>query len=284
MASTLSVNDHRRDSAGLKYVYPVISRRAGGLSVGINLNTNNACNWRCVYCQVPDLIRGSAPAIDLGLLEQELRDFLTGVIHGDFFARRNIPPEQRAIRDIAISGNGEPTSAKEFDKVVHLITKVRTELALPQQTKFVLITNGSLLRRVKVRAGIQRMSQFNGEVWFKLDSATETGIRRINNVALSINSVRKNLETSAVLCPTWIQTCVFKFDEKPPAETELNAYVEFVDKMLKKGLPLKGVLLYGLARQSMQPEAPRLSALSQDWLENFAIRIRETGATVKVSV
>lgn len=284
MASTLSVNDHRRDSAGLKYVYPVISRRAGGLSVGINLNTNNACNWRCVYCQVPDLIRGSAPAIDLGLLEQELRDFLTGVIHGDFFARRNIPPEQRAIRDIAISGNGEPTSAKEFDKVVDLITKVRTELALPQQTKFVLITNGSLLRRVKVRAGIQRMSQFNGEVWFKLDSATETGIRRINNVALSINSVRKNLETSAVLCPTWIQTCVFKFDEKPPAETELNAYVEFVDKMLKKGLPLKGVLLYGLARQSMQPEAPRLSALSQDWLENFAIRIRETGATVKVSV
>ena len=43
---TLSVSDHDRNSAGLTYVYPVISRRAGGVSVGVNLNVNNACNWR----------------------------------------------------------------------------------------------------------------------------------------------------------------------------------------------------------------------------------------------
>ncbi|MDX9945398.1 MAG: radical SAM protein, partial [Azonexus sp.] len=38
----LRTDDHSRDSAGLRYVYPVISRRAGGVSVGINLNPNNA--------------------------------------------------------------------------------------------------------------------------------------------------------------------------------------------------------------------------------------------------
>jgi hypothetical protein len=72
----LTTIDHRRDSAGLLYVYPVISRRAGGVSVGINLNTNNACNWACVYCQVDNLTRGGPPPIDLDLLESELKGFL----------------------------------------------------------------------------------------------------------------------------------------------------------------------------------------------------------------
>ena len=65
MTTRLTVTDHDRDVAGLTYVYPVVSRRAGGVSVGINLNPNNACNWRCVYCQVPDLVRGAAPVIDV---------------------------------------------------------------------------------------------------------------------------------------------------------------------------------------------------------------------------
>ncbi len=56
MAETvpLSASDHDRDATGMQYVYAVVSRRAGGVSVGINLNPNNACNWACVYCQVPD--------------------------------------------------------------------------------------------------------------------------------------------------------------------------------------------------------------------------------------
>jgi wyosine [tRNA(Phe)-imidazoG37] synthetase (radical SAM superfamily) len=52
----LTVDDHNRDISGMKYIYPVVSRRAGGVSIGINLNVNNACNWRCVYCQVPNLM------------------------------------------------------------------------------------------------------------------------------------------------------------------------------------------------------------------------------------
>ena len=110
----LNTTDHSRDSAGLTYVYPVISRRAGGVSIGINLNPNNACNWRCVYCQVPDLKRGSAPRIDLNTLERELRSFLHELVDGDFM-QKHVPPEVRKIHDIAISGNGEPTSAKEFE-------------------------------------------------------------------------------------------------------------------------------------------------------------------------
>ena len=120
----LNVIDHSRDSAGMRYVYPVVSRRAGGVSVGVNLNTNNACNWRCIYCQVPDLKLGTAPAIDLTLLESELRSFLQELLHGDFMQQR-VPEGARRINDIALSGNGEPTSAKEFVQVIALIGKLQ---------------------------------------------------------------------------------------------------------------------------------------------------------------
>jgi hypothetical protein len=84
----LKTEDHSRDSAGMRHVYPVISRRAGGVSVGINLNPNNACNWRCIYCQVPDLTRGGPPPLDLALLERELDGFLRAAVAGDFMATR----------------------------------------------------------------------------------------------------------------------------------------------------------------------------------------------------
>ena len=150
--STLNSTDHSRDSAGLRYVYPVVSRRAGGVSVGINLNTDNACNWRCIYCQVPELKRGTAPPVNLALLEQELRGFLNELLHGDFMQRR-VPEEVRRINDIALSGNGEPTSAGEFAQVIELVGKLKQELALPADIKLVLITNGSLIYRENVQQG-----------------------------------------------------------------------------------------------------------------------------------
>ena len=126
----LDVTNHDRDSAALRYVYPVVSRRAGSVSVGINLNPNNACNWRCIYCQVPNLKRGSAPAIDLSILEKELRGFLNELLHGDFM-RIRVPEGLQRINDIALSGNGEPTSAAEFVQVIALIARMRHEMDLP---------------------------------------------------------------------------------------------------------------------------------------------------------
>src|SRR5512139_3624429 len=101
MSSPLTVTDHSRDSAGLTYIYPVLSRRAGGLSIGVNFNTNNACNWQCIYCQVPDLKIGAAPELDFRLLEQEFRGFLEQVLSGDFYRHFQVPEDQRTIKDIA---------------------------------------------------------------------------------------------------------------------------------------------------------------------------------------
>lgn len=280
--TSLDVTDHSRDSAGLRYVYPVVSRRAGGVSVGINLNTNNACNWRCIYCQVPELKRGTAPPVDLALLEQELRGFLYELLHGDFMLRR-VPEEARRINDIALSGNGEPTSAKEFEQVIILIAKLRQELVLPAHIKLVLITNGSLMHRKNVQRGLRKMAQLNGEVWFKVDSASKAGMQRINNTRTSLVKVRESLTTAIELCPTWLQTCWFMLDGEQPSKQDEDDYLNFLGTLLHDHIKPEGVLLYSLARPTLQPEASKLATLSEQQLEAFAARIRALGVETKVA-
>jgi wyosine [tRNA(Phe)-imidazoG37] synthetase (radical SAM superfamily) len=279
---TLSVSDHDRNSAGLTYVYPVISRRAGGVSVGVNLNVNNACNWRCIYCQVPELTRGAPPAVDLVRLRHELGGFLKDVLEGDFFERR-VPEGARKLHDIALSGNGEPTSAREFEQVVDLVGEVRRERGVPDSVKTVLITNGSLMPRDGVRNGVRKLAGMNGEVWFKVDRATDAGMRKINSTRTSMSRVRANLAGAASLCPTWVQTCLFAIGGEPPDEAEQAAYIGFLKACLDDGIALNGVLLYGLARTSFQPEASKLSPLPAGWLETFAQRIRALGIAVRVT-
>ncbi|WP_035382776.1 radical SAM protein [Ferriphaselus sp. R-1] len=278
---TLSTADHDRDSAGLRYVYPVISRRAGGVSVGINLNPNNACNWRCLYCQVPNLTLGSAPPVDMARLEQELRGFLHELVHGDFMASR-VPEGMRRINDIALSGNGEPTSAAEFAEVIELVGRLKAEFGLAEQ-KLVLITNGSLIQRESVQRGLRLMAQHNGAVWFKLDRASEVGMLAINDTRTTLAKVREHLVTASALCPTWLQTCWFALDGAPPSGRDEDEYLDFLSGLLHAGTRLQGVLLYGLARPSLQPEAARLSALPVAELEAFAARVRDLGLVVRVS-
>lgn len=278
----LNTTDHSRDSAGLTYVYPVISRRAGGVSIGINLNPNNACNWRCVYCQVPDLKRGSAPRIDLNRLEIELRSFLHELIAGDYM-QQHVPLEARKIHDIALSGNGEPTSAKEFEQVIELIGRVKNDFALPAALKIVLITNGSLIHRPTVQAGLKRMGELNGEVWFKFDRASSKERQRINNTSISLRKIQDHLRIAALLCPTWLQTCVFQLDGMPPSDEETAAYLSFLQQLSHDKIPVQGVLLYGIARPSLQPEASRLSKIYDAWLSQFGEQIQRTGYAVKIS-
>jgi len=278
----LTVTDHRRDRAGLTYVYPVVSRRTGGVSVGVNLNPNRACNWRCIYCQVPGLTRGAAPPIDLALLERELENFLEDVLRGDYVAR-HVPEGARRLTDIALSGDGEPTSAREFDRVVELIGDVRAASGVPAGVKTVLITNGSLIQRREVQAGLRTLATLEGEVWFKVDRATEAGMQTVNDVALGPAAVRRNLAAAAHLCPTWVQTCVFALDGLPPDDGEVAAYLALLRATLADGVPLGGVLLYGLARPSMQPEAPRLSSVPRAWMDALATRVRALGLTVRVT-
>ncbi len=277
----LTTENHDRDLRGYKYVYPVVSRRAGGLSVGINLNTNNACNWRCIYCQVPNLVRGAPLPVSLPDLNFELTSFLQKVLVGNYLSEE-IPEGMRRLNDIAFSGNGEPTSSPNFSDVVELVAQARSDLSVDASVKTVLITNGSLIHQKDVQLGIRRIKTITGEVWFKVDSVTKEGVARINDSPFSLRKTSSNLETVASLCDTWIQTCVFDFDGLPPSEHEQNSYLKFL-RDVALNAKVRGVLLYGVARKSYQPEAPRISRLDLSWLESFSKKILDLGLAVKIS-
>lgn len=276
----LTTDDHRRDSAGLRYVYPVVSRRAGGVSVGINLNPNNACNWACVYCQVEGLTRGGPPPIDLALLENELAAFLDAAVNGDFM-QKHVPEASRRLVDVAFSGNGEPTSADEFDDAVAVVGRVLERFGLRGKLVVRLITNGSLMHRPAVQHGIRALGELGGEVWFKLDRALPGEIDEINNVPQSPQKAVQNLAICAGLAPTWVQTCWFALDGQSPSPASRSAYCALLKPLADR---LAGVHLYGLARPSLQPAAPRLGRLSAEELQEFAAQInKETGIRVLTS-
>ncbi|MSQ80180.1 MAG: radical SAM protein [Candidatus Methylopumilus sp.] len=265
----LSIHDHSRDLSGLKYIYSVISRRAGGLSIGVNLNVNNACNWQCIYCEIPNLTRGTPPPIELDVLENELRFFLHEIIHGDYM-EKNVALEDRHLKDIAFSGNGEPTSAKEFPQVISIVEKVLKEFDLLHKIKIRLITNGSLIHKPSVLKSIAMLSKINGEVWFKVDAATEESIKTINQISLNPKQISERLQACALTCPTFIQTCIFTIDGKGLDDSNINSYVDLINEARTK---IKGVHLYGLARPSLQPQAKHLGRINIEVLESISKKL-----------
>ncbi len=263
--------DHNRDVTGMTYIYPVVSRRAQGVSVGINLNVNNACNWRCIYCQVPNLTRGGPPAIDLAQLKQELNSMMQALLHGDFM-QRYVAESDRRLMDIAFSGNGEPTTCKQFGEVLDIVAEVMQQYDLIQQdVKVRLITNGSQMDKVEVQAWMKKLALINGEVWFKIDAGNRAAFARINDIQMTPEAHIKRLKTCAALCPTLVQTCMFALDGIAPSEADIADYLALIKQVSSE---IKGVHLYSVARPSYQPEAPRLGRLDEAWLNQMAERIR----------
>jgi len=279
----LNTRDHARDAAGLTYVYPVVSRRAGGVSIGINLNPNNACDWRCIYCQVPNLARGTAPEIDLKLLEEELDAFLKELLHGPFMQER-VPEECRRLCDIAISGNGEPTSCRDLAAVIEVIGSCMRRYGLAGKLPLRLITNGSYIGKGHVQQGLRLMRELNGEVWIKIDTVLPETIRRTNGVSVSAAQLRRQVETAAGLCPTWIQSCMYAYQGVAPATSEIDAYLAFLDGLQRDRVEVQGVLLYGVARTPMLPEGKAVTALDDAWMRELAERIRARGWSVTLSL
>lgn len=276
----LTITNHSRIFADYTYVYPVVSRRSQGISLGINLNINNACNWRCIYCQVEDLVRGKPTDIDLTKLEAELDSMLNRIVNSDFvlkFAPKNL----QRFNDISLSGNGEPTLSPQFSQVVEIIARLRIKYSLNNQVKTILISNGSEIDKPHVIEGIKLLALNNGEIWFKVDSATETGMTTINQVNLSLESVKKRLKLASSLCKTYIQTCMFKLQDKNPSEHEIEQYLNLIVDVKSH---IAGVLLYSTARHPALPEGGHILSVNEDFLAGIAKQLEKHQIMVKYYV
>lgn len=276
----LTTTVHECDVAGLTYVYAVRSRRTGGVSIGVNLSPNSACNWRCAYCQVPGLVRGRSPRIDLDRLESELETVLERGMRGELVASEGQASE---MKDVAFSGNGEATTSPDFPDAVERVgrTLARKKLALP----IILITNGSMLGKSTVRAAARRLGELGGRIWFKLDRATPAGLLEVNGTPVRPANHLARLRAATELCPTWAQSCFFTRLGAAPPSSEVDAYVAALGEVVREGAPLRGILLYTLARKPEQPGGEQLGALDAGWLGALAARLREAGiADVQLSL
>tara|TARA_B100001173_G_scaffold136254_1_gene118337 strand:- start:3857 stop:4699 length:843 start_codon:yes stop_codon:yes gene_type:complete len=265
----LTITDHNRKTFKGKYIYPVVSRRAGGLSLGINLNTNNACNWQCIYCEVPDLVRGKPDSINLKELEVELDYWLDQIINQSFL--NQYTQNKTEFKDIAFSGNGEPTASKQFKDVIKILIKKINEYKLTKKITIRLITNGSNMSNPNVKEALSLMNNFSREVWFKIDQINEEDVKTINQVNLSKATVKRNLEAALDSSPTVIQTCLFRLNNKLPSKESLDAYIDFLKTYEKK---IKGIHLYSLARLSEQSSDYELTRLTEPELESIANKIK----------
>lgn len=279
--SFAAVQDHTRVYKDFTYVYPVISRRASGLSIGVNLNPDKVCNFDCVYCEVDRVSPGKKGPLDLVQMRDEL-DAMIGFALDGGLAREpkfnELPPYlSRNIKDIAFSGDGEPTMVHNFDECVELVADVKRTRGL-DQTKIRLITDAAGLDTAAVRRGLEIMDANNGEVWGKLDAGSEEYFHAVNRTSVRFDRILKNLLNTSRVRPIVIQTLLFKIrgEEMPPPE--LQAYCSRLNDIMAAGGELSEVHLYTIARPTPVDFATRLS---DDELRDFADRVRQaTGLTV----
>jgi wyosine [tRNA(Phe)-imidazoG37] synthetase (radical SAM superfamily) len=263
--------DHRRNWRGFGYCYPVISRRSKGLSLGVNLSQNKACNFDCVYCEVD---RNSPPKpqkIALDQLEDEMELLIEMAKSNKLFEE---PPfsytkmEHRRLNDIAFSGDGEPTAAPEFPEATKRLAKLKKKHNLTD-VKLILITNATKLQDDGVIIGIDTLMANNGEIWAKLDAGTEAYYQAINRSNVSLGQIIKNLEFAGKRWPIKIQTLFLEWAALPPSEQEIRSYIDKLKYLLKSGIVLQGIQLHTVARPTPEIGARPLPNAALDNIVNI---------------
>ena len=279
--SLAAVRDHTRIYKDFTYVYPVISRRSGGLSVGINLNPDKACNFDCVYCEVDRKTPGKPGPMNLAQLRAELTALLHYARDGGLAREpkfNEVPLElTRTPRDIAFSGDGEPTMLPNFDECVRAVADIKRAEHL-DSTKLVLITDAAGLDTASVRRGLEIMDANHGEIWAKLDAGTEPYYRTVNRTHVRLDRILHNLLLTARARPIIIQSLFLKLHGQPMPPEEFAAYCGRLAALVRDGAQIKEVHLYTIARPTPEPFCGKLTKAE---LEAMAQTVREkTGLKV----
>jgi len=279
-SSLAVVRDHSRLFSDFTFVYPVISRRSQGLSIGVNLNPDKVCNFDCVYCEVDRNVPARATEVNLAQACDELRVMINLARDGGLAKEPKfdeVPKLTRNIRDIAFSGDGEPTMIHNFDEVVRAVAEVKREAGL-DDTKIVLITDAAGLDKASVRSGLKEMDANNGEVWAKLDAGTEEYFKQVNRTSVKFQRVLDNLCATAKARPILIQSLFLKIHGTPMSGQELEAYCERLNDITAVGGQIREVQAYTVARPAPEAFATRLA---KEELEEMA-RVIHANTGLKV--
>jgi len=236
------------------------------MSVGVNLNPDKICNFDCIYCQVDRTVQSETRFVELDALLAELHEVLTLVASGKIYETekfRNIPPELRRLNDIAFSGDGEPTTYKNFDEIIAACAKVKREARL-NDVKMVLITNASMFHRPHVERGLRILDANQGEIWAKLDAGTKAYYEQIERTPVPFQQILDNLAAAARVRPIVIQSLFMRVAGEPPSQQELEAWCDRLKEIIASGGQLRLVQVYTVARRPAESEVTPLSDAEVD--------------------
>ncbi|MDD3980972.1 MAG: hypothetical protein RBT72_01105 [Spirochaetia bacterium] len=255
--------NHKRGEDGASLVYPVFSRRSGGLSLGINLFPDRKrCNFNCPYCEVSETVTGS------GFAEGQLAIALE-----DFFERR-YPKywQEMPIKDICISGNGEPTVSAHLAEALELCAECRRRYAAAAgSSELVLITNSTGFLNKDVSALLSRYCQAeNLKIWAKLDSGTPEGFSALSRSEYKLEDIVDGIGRFAAEQPILLQTMLCSLNGRAPGEKEVAAYAAILKSLLSRKAKIEAVQLYTVARS---PSDPSVQALSDGEIHDFAAQL-----------
>lgn len=264
---------HPRRWRGYRYVYPVISRRAGGLSIGVNLNPDRACNFNCVYCQVDRSVPCVAQPVDCEQLRDELSDMLAAVHQSSFWEQPEfvgLPAAYRRVADIAFAGDGEPTACPMIDHIVAAAAYLRRAHGL-HDAGLVLMTNATLLDRPAVQRALTTLDDHGGEVWAKLDAGDEAHYQQMNRSHVPFATVLRHIAACGRARPIVIQTMLAQLGDQPMSKAQFDRYLDRLCALRTQRCRIKRVQLYTIARNPAEHGATAVPAAT---LHRLARRLR----------
>lgn len=270
-----------RDFLDHHYVYMVVSPRAKGLSIGVNMNPDQRCNFDCVYCEVQRTNPPPAKSLDVDVMVDELRAALELVASGKVAERpcfQKIPRDLLRLKQVSLSGDGEPTLAENFLEAVQSVVHIRA-MGLSVPFKLVLVTNGSGLDREQVLAGLRYFSRAD-EIWIKLDAGTQAYADKINRAQVSLEQTLKNIQLIGRVRPVIIQSMFPLYNGAAPAWDEIESYSARLEQLLAEGTQISLVQIYSANRPTHNSMCDHLPLRT---LSKIAQHVRQrTGLAVEV--
>ncbi len=272
---------HPRHWRENKFVYPVLSRRSKGISIGVNLNPDKVCNFDCIYCQVDRRSDAETRFVETDRLLAETDQMFSLVSSGALFEDelfRDVPLDRRRLNDIAFSGDGEPTTFRNFDEIIGAVAELKRRHEL-SGVKMVLITNASMFHKPVVERGLKILDENNGEVWAKLEAGTEEYYQLIERTKVPFRRVLDNIAAAARTRPIVIQSLFMRVAGAAPSAAEIDAFCDRLAEISAAGGNLKLVQTYTVARPPAESFVTPLTNLE---LQAIAAKVRMRGIAAEV--
>ena len=238
-----------RDFLENQFVYLAISPRAGGLSVGVNVNPVFKCTFNCLYCEIDHAQPARAARFDTERMAAELDETLRLAYSGGLCQRpryAKLPGDLLQVRHVALSGDGEPTLADQFTEALFEIKHVRARGGIPF-FKIVVVTNSTALDRPEVLEGLNLLNR-EDEVWAKLDGGTQDYLNRLNGATMPIEKILNNILQVGRRHPVVVQSLFPEINGAEPPADEIQQYAQRLKQLKQAGAQISLVQIYSATR------------------------------------